>query len=171
VITGAFTTATFTYGATDHGLINNKFGEAVVFTVKNAAQTVRMDGVTYNSFLGSGSTWATNPPTVDFLDQGRAIKNNSTVAGTTEADALTWLNANKLGTANFARSIETFIATGNEKTYTMAHTPFCEPLVFYGMSVLQAPGTDYNWVTNQIMFTVTPEAAVKLRVVEDFYKP
>jgi hypothetical protein len=85
---GAITLSTFTYGTDDMGWTNNRFNSAVPITVSSAAQTVRMDGVTYTSFLNNGCTWITNTPTVDFLDQDKAIKNTSTVSGTTVQDAL-----------------------------------------------------------------------------------
>lgn len=87
-ISGTITTNTFTYSTDDPGLMNNKFNGATVFTVNNAAQTVRMDGVTYTSFLASGSSWAGNTPTVSMLNQDRATGNTSSITGTTVAAAL-----------------------------------------------------------------------------------
>jgi hypothetical protein len=85
---GTITTNTFTYSTDDMGWMNNRFNSAVPITVSTAGQTVRMDAVTLNSFLNAGCTWVTNTPTIDYLDQDRAIKNSSAYTGATIKDAL-----------------------------------------------------------------------------------
>ena len=68
---GTITTSTFTYSTDDMGWTNNRFNSAVPITVSSAGQTVRMDNVSYTSFLASGSTWVTNTPTIAFLDSAK----------------------------------------------------------------------------------------------------
>lgn len=112
---GTITTSTFTYSTDDMGFMNCRFNSAVPITVSSAGQTVRMDGVTYNSFLGTASSWVTNTPTIDYLDQDRAIKNTSTVSGTTVKDALNTLSSAATGYSILSISSNTSAVNG--KTY------------------------------------------------------
>jgi hypothetical protein len=92
-IGGTITVTTLTYGTEDMGFFNSRFTSAVVFSVNTAGRTVKMDAASYTSFLAAGCTWAVNTPTIGFLDQDLAIKNNSTAVGTTVKDALDSLAA------------------------------------------------------------------------------
>lgn len=90
-ISGTLQTGTFTYSTDDMGWVGCRFNSATSITVTSAAQTIRMDAVTLNSFIATGCTWLTNTPTIDYLDQDRAIKNTSGVTGATVKDALNTL--------------------------------------------------------------------------------
>ena len=70
---GTFRTSTFVYSTDDMGFFNNKFNSAVTFTVASAGQTVRMDSMTYTSFLAAGCTWFTNTPTIYLLDDATGL--------------------------------------------------------------------------------------------------
>lgn len=70
---GNMTVNTFTYSADDQAFTNCRFDNAITFTVNNAGQTVRMDGVTLTSFLATGSSWAVNTPTIAYLNDSKGL--------------------------------------------------------------------------------------------------
>lgn len=82
-LTGNWTLgAAFTYSTDDMGFLSCKFSSAAVWTL-SAATTVRMDSTTYQSFLRSGSTWATNQPVVDLLHRPTIAPINLTAQAAT----------------------------------------------------------------------------------------
>jgi hypothetical protein len=94
---GTITTNTFTYATDDQGFTNNRFNSAVPITVSSAGQTVRMDGVSYSSFLASGSSWITNTPTIALLNSGNGIGNVAAgnIAATNVQSAINELDTEK----------------------------------------------------------------------------
>jgi len=78
---GSIALNTFVQATDDMGWMDNRFNSATPITVNNAGQTVRMDAVTLNSFLASGSTWITNTPTISFLDDAQATGYTPAIPG------------------------------------------------------------------------------------------
>jgi hypothetical protein len=170
-ISGNITVSTFTYGTDDMGFINNRFNGATVFTVSSAAQTVRMDSVTYNSFLSAGGTWVTNTPTIAYLDNAKGIgytpttSANWTTVPATDLAALDLLSASgvaKSQTANlFSASpngssglpsyrsiVAADVPTLNQSTTGTAANITGIALTANGGTGLSSPGTNGNVLTS-----------------------
>ena len=72
---------TFVQSTDDMGWMDNRFNSATPITVNNTGQIVRMDAVTLNSFLASGSTWVVNTPIISFLDDAQATGYTPSISG------------------------------------------------------------------------------------------
>lgn len=135
-ISANITTNTLTYATDDMGWMNNRFNSGITFTVVNAGQTIRMDGVTLTSFLAAGCVWAGNTPALAFLDQARGIGNTSLVGGASVEDALNNLLAN-----SSPPSVWYDIRPKNGKVLPVSQPRAYYPAVLYNATPLFFDGT------------------------------